>query len=104
MTSSPAQQAVRTVWKYDMALDSRPQTFDMPKGSALRHVAQQTPGLPSLQLWVEVAPPPSSDPVFMESRTFVVVGTGHPIPRGFTHHRGTVLMGQYVWHVYEGGS
>lgn len=35
-------------------------------------------------------------------RTFHIVGTGRPIPKG-TKHVGSVLMPPYKWHVFEEG-
>ena len=66
-----------TIWKYELDLEQR-----------------QVP-----MIWAQVFPteaPHSID----ETRTFELVGTGHPIPLDGIY-LGTALCGIYVWHVYE---
>ena len=49
-----------------------------------------------LQMWVEQDP---TRP--MTQRQFNVYGTGHPIYNNNEHHLATVLVDDFVWHVYE---
>lgn len=88
---------VRTVWKYDLTVGIE-NVLEIPCASPrIVHVAAQYDHPGELQMWVEVHPDgPSS------TRSFVIVGTGHPIPIGGTYV-GTAITdgGRLIWHVYE---
>ncbi|QUW18859.1 hypothetical protein [Agrococcus sp. Marseille-Q4369] len=86
---------MRAIWKYQASLRTEPvKTFEMPAVANVKHVGMQA-GL--VTLWVEV----DGSPVLgTEERTFMIVGTGHPIPDG-TVYVGTTQDGGLVWHVYE---
>jgi len=47
-------------------------------------------------VWAQVRRDGPAEPF----REFVIVGTGHPFPKDYTH-RGTVLDGEFVWHLME---
>lgn len=49
-----------------------------------------------LFIWMEVAT--NEEPTVR--RTFSIKGTGWPIESGL-EHRGTILVGEFVWHLYE---
>lgn len=86
---SPAL-ARREVWKYP--LSQVEQTVAIPDGARAVHAAMQND---SPTLWFELDP--TSAPV---DRKFVVVGTGWPLPAE-GEHRGSLLDGMFVWHIYE---
>jgi hypothetical protein len=83
----------RVVWKYD--LSGVEWTFRMPSGAMVRHVAEQDG---QIRLWAEVDPS-----ALLENRTFVVAGTGHPLPNRELQFVGSLLAagGEFVFHVYE---
>lgn len=81
----------RTVWKFP--LHSAAVTFEMPVGAAVLYVAMQD-GKPTM--WAEVNP--LLDKV---ERTFIIVGTGHPVQPGASYV-GSTIDGPFVWHIYEG--
>lgn len=60
------------------------------------HVGLKHGEADSVQLWVEQAEPALE----LTERRFRVFGTGQPIPEGY-HHKGTVVAGPFVWHLYE---
>ena len=86
---------MRTVWKYELPITG--DTLELPAGARIVHVASQF-GDPSLvTLWAEVDP---NAPY--EHRSFMVVGTGHPIAGGTEYcGSGIAMDGHLVWHVYE---
>jgi hypothetical protein len=73
---------MRTVWKYPVAISDKPTVHAIPHNDVIVHVALQE-GLPTLWAIVE------SDQE-TEERTFVVTGTGHPVPEDASYI-GTVM-------------
>ena len=69
-------------------------TLMLPADATVIHVDVQRPAMP-IFLWVmlDTAAP-------TVKRRFVTVGTGQEIPDGVSHV-GTVLDGDFVWHVVE---
>ena len=65
----------------------------MPSVNLFRHCAIQGD---DICLWFEVD---ATSPA--RQTTFYIVGTGHRIPTGAAVYRGSVLMDEFVWHVYE---
>lgn len=65
----------------------------MPNASHIVKVGIQSPGY--IALWYE-----HSNPDRLQSRFFEVFGTGQNIQED-RHHVGTVMDGDYVWHIYE---
>ena len=82
------------IFKYELKITDQ-QTIQMPLGATILSADQQAGGL---YLWAEVDPtnPPSD-------RTFQIIGTGNPIPNVATCRRfiDTVVIGAFVWHVFE---
>lgn len=78
-----------TVWKFEVESSE----ISMPKGAEILHidVQRETPCL-----WARV-----DTDCEHETRTFAIVGTGHPCPSGC--HIGSFLMrgGDFVFHVFE---
>ena len=83
---------MKTIFKYSFNAGTRLEV-DMPTGSTVVHVGEQND---DVTIWAQVE---SDNP--KESRVFNIVGTGRIIPTGLTRYLGTVLIGPYVWHVYE---
>lgn len=103
------------VWKYTLELVER-QDILMPRDATVLHVDVQHRDISGhggrIILWALV----DTERVPYTERTFVIAGTGHelPAPVGAVHytqirerlagtlgHLGTVLMGEFVWHVFE---
>ena len=87
-----------TIWKWPLlgtpeAATDHP-TIDMPYGATVLCVQTQG-GRPCI--WAEVDP---AQPT--ESRTFVIVGTGQPIPDDAGPYIGTWQSGPFVFHVFTG--
>ena len=79
------------IYKYPLEMTAT-QIIRMPCGTEILHVAEQH-GM--LCLWAVVDPA-------AELRDYVIqiVGNGHPFQRNNKQHLGTVLMGEFVWHVF----
>lgn len=82
----------RTIWKYDID-GGEVIKLTMPVGA--RPLAVQCQGR-KMCLWAEVEP--GND---YSIRTFVVLGTGSPMPNAVLVYIGTVQREMFVWHVYE---
>jgi hypothetical protein len=82
---------VRTVWKYPLSFGIN--HIELPVEATILHVAIQHTGQPAM--WAEVDTDNSR-----ERRHFMIFGTGDEIPES-AHYIGTVLLGQFVWHVIE---
>lgn len=83
------------IWKYELGImDS--QHITMPRDAQILSVANQGG---QLCLWAMVdADKPS------ECRSIEIIGTGNPVHQDMGVERrfiGTVLMGPFVWHVFE---
>lgn len=82
------------IYKYNLPLDV---TFaiDMPAGARILDVQPQGS---FISLWAIV----DIDQTEIVTRSFQLVGTGHPIPMEHaSEHIGTCQLGDYVWHVFE---
>ena len=86
---------MKTIWKYPIQEEA---IFEMPKGAEILSVQVQD-GLPTL--WALVDPDAPK-----ERRGFLVVGTGWKLSHEwFSQARifiGTVQLGGFVWHIFEG--
>ena len=82
---------MRIIYKYPLALGLN--SVNLPLESEVVHIAEQ---YGQLQMWVEQDP---NRPVL--SRQFVIYATGQYIYNNTEHHLATVLVGDFVWHVYE---
>ncbi len=83
----------KTIWKFDLRIDDH-QYIRMPDGALILKIAVQHG---QTCLWAEVDP---ENP--MVDRKFFVAGTGHPLdPSPQRRHLETLLIGQFVWHVFE---
>lgn len=82
----------RQVWKYTLERFG-PSSLSVPIGAEILSVQVQGA---SVAMWALVDP---SAPLVV--RSFLLAGTGHDLPDGGLVHRGTVLDGVFVWHVFE---
>jgi len=85
---------LQTIWKYTFPKDQSEYEFSMPVGATILSVNVQ---YGFICLWARVDPMGER-----ETRSFRLVGTGHPV--GSTDaHLGTVLLydGRLVIHVFE---
>ncbi len=81
------------VWKYE--LPAAENTVEMPHGATVLTIAGQHN---RVCLWARVNPAAKK-----ETRTFHVVGTGHPEVAGGETYLGSAQIhdGHYVFHVFE---
>ena len=100
---------MRTVHKFplsltDAGINKGIVTVDMPKDAIVLSIQTQSvvpfPGQPGEQvptIWAQV-----NTEADIVVRTFVVIGTGHPLPeKQPVVYWGTVQTGPFVWHIYE---
>ena len=82
----------QTIYKYPLDIvDS--QTIKMPANAVPLHVAEQSE---TLTMWAQVNT--ANEVIDYDIQIF---GTGHHLPsEGLGARVGTVLMGDFVWHVY----
>ena len=86
---------METICKYPLGIVGC-QTVDMPEGSKILSVAEQDG---DICFWAQVTA--NNPPV---KRMIEIAGTGNPYPPSDGAVRvflGTVVMGQFVWHVFE---
>jgi hypothetical protein len=81
------------IWKYELEITGE-QDIEMPAGATILSVAGQNG---KLCLWAYVFP---DNP--LERRRVEVHGTGNPMKPRDRKFIGTVLLGAFVWHVFEG--
>lgn len=84
---------MKTIWKFEFSLEASG-SVEMPIGARILHVNRLWPQ--TVTLWAEV----DTDHA-LETRSFAVVGTGHPLPSGSREYLGTFKDQPFVWHVYE---
>ncbi len=83
------------VWKFPLMWAEA--NMDMPTSARIIHVGMD-PGSDKIALWAIVVPGNE-----IETRRFAILGTGaflHDPERGGAHV-GSVIDGNYVWHVFE---
>ena len=83
---------MRTIYKYPLQIVDK-QTVLMPKGAQIIAVMVQKE---QLCVWAECNPTG-----LVEPKTLWLIGTGNSMPTLYLFHLGSVLMGPFVWHVYE---
>lgn len=84
---------MKTVYKYPLTGQERPQVVDMPDGAKILSVQEQDH---VIMIWALVDP--DAQPL---ARVFKVVGTGHPLGVAENwDHIGTVVAPPFVWHVF----
>ncbi len=85
---------MKTVWKFGLEFDDS-QRVNMPAGAELLSVGSQGD---SLFVWAVV-----DSQAHLEPRTFLIRGTGHPLPNTPLRFlgRATTHDEQLVWHIFE---
>lgn len=83
------------IYKYPLQLTGGAQSRTLPHGAEIVHFSMQgdTPCI-----WARI--PDKSFGTAHHVRQFWIVGTGHDIKDGLKHI-GTVLHGDFVWHLFE---
>lgn len=83
------------IYRYEIAVDDQPHSLELTGGDPLR--VEATEGGRIVEFWAT-----RDNGVPPRARTFQVVGTGHPFPRG-ARWRGTTSRtpGGLVWHLVE---
>jgi hypothetical protein len=87
--------AAHAVWKFAIPLTSERTLLEIPHEAEFVH-AEMRPS----EIWVWAVVNPDAP---KERIGFFVVGTGHLIPAD-SYWCGTVLDGQFVWHVFRSAS
>lgn len=88
---------MRAVWKFPLAMTTKPQDIDMPALGDIKHVhAQVIAGRDYVVLWAEVDPNRT-----VATRTFRIFATGETIDLPVYRYVGTAHIDWTVWHVYE---
>jgi hypothetical protein len=82
---------MRTIYKYPLVVGYN--GISLPLGAEVVHIAEQ---YGQLQMWVEHD---LNRP--LTQRQFNVYGTGHWIHNDNEQHLATVIVDDFVWHVYE---
>lgn len=85
-------ESYRRVYKYHLKFKDGVQDPGLPYNAEIAHLAMQGG---SICMWAVVDIRENAG-----DRRFIVYGTGHPITT-VGKHVGTVLDGQFVWHVFE---
>ena len=94
-TTPSASLFAGVVWKFPLMWAEA--NMDMPTSARIIHVGMD-PGSDQIALWAIVEPGNE-----VETRRFAIVATGatlHDPERGGSHV-GSVIDGNYVWHVFE---
>ncbi len=88
---------MKTVWKYKIRIEDRT-VADIPVGAIFRVLEQRSDSV-YCTLWYEV---PDTD-AEMETHTFGIFGTGHPLPNEPMTYLGTTIDYRLslAFHVYE---
>jgi hypothetical protein len=89
---------MKTIWKYQ--LPHAPNEYGicevvMPKGAKIISTLNQ---YNTICLWAEVESDPSHP---VETKKIDVVGTGKKLEDSPRRFLGSVILGQFVWHIYE---
>lgn len=89
---------MKQVFKYVVPVDDMFHTFDIRTDRPVGHVAATGNEIDRVTFWVET----DENVVIPFTRTFTVVGTGHPVTESWIYCGTTVAAnGALVWHLYE---
>lgn len=83
---------MRRIWKYPFNIVGRVE-LELPVGGRVVHVGLDPLGIPCI--WVDFVNEEKA------TRSFFIVGTGHPLPDRHVEHRGSFIESSFVWHLYE---
>lgn len=84
---------MKTVFKYPIDL-RKDNALELPIGAEVRLFAEDPQG--QICIWFEI----DTDEKKTE-RKFRIYGTGHPMVNKWEIHLGSIVSGQFVWHLYE---
>lgn len=84
---------MRTVFKYILPVAIM-QDVKMPIGAQILHIGSQIP-MDGIVIWALI-----DTNAELETRTFLVTGTGHAVPDE-VEYIGTSIMEPFVWRVWE---
>lgn len=84
-----------TIWKFPV-LPTGTCEIDVPEPGQIVHV-DRDPATGLMAFWAIVDPGCAK-----HSRRFQIAGTGYPLP-GEATHRGSYVVGEFVWHLVEIG-
>lgn len=87
---------MRTIYKYPLDL-VREQVIEAPIPAKVKAVKVQGD---QLCVWIQVDSQCVGPNYWPRQRHFIIVGTGQELPSQNYHYIDTVLLGQFVWHVY----
>jgi hypothetical protein len=84
----------KSIYRYEVPVDDKPHTLEL--SGEIVHVATRDSA--SVEVWAWHTGGHTIE------RAFQVVGTGQPLPEGWTRHVGTAIApgGRLVWHLLEG--
>ena len=85
---------MKCIYKYPLALQDTV-TIEMPGFVNILHVDTQAG---ELMVWALV-----DTEMPMGRHVFHIIGTGHPCEHKDYDHVGTVMAGDFVWHIFYGG-
>lgn len=85
------------IWRHEIPVDDEVHRVDLT--GQIVHVDSRSPD--TVEIWYV-----HQAGAFSRTRNFMVVGTGHPLPDGWTRVIGTTVagFGNLVWHLVEGDS
>lgn len=85
---------MKVIWKFPLEIGSENRIFVNQFYRVVLTAMDHASGKPAV--WIEHDPTGT-----MMSRTFVIFGTGQQINGPPHAHVGSVIDGQFVWHIYE---
>lgn len=86
---------MKTIWKYSASVNGLT-TLEIPRGAKILHFADQQTDDNACEFWAWIDP---NSPV--ETRVFLIIGTGTPIADDRFRYVATTLSGDVVWHLLE---
>ena len=81
-----------TIWKFPFKIEGHVK-IEVPFGAEIIHVGLDPNG--DACIWAEVDPDKTREEIDL-----FVVGTGHAMPELPLRHRGSIIQGSFVWHIY----
>ena len=87
---------MRTIYKYQLNLETKETVVPATHGAKLIHVGQDPAG--ENCLWLELDPAQEA-----QKYRFAVIGTGDRVPDDMVHC-GSIQDGPFMWHVYSATS
>lgn len=90
---------MKTIWKYELKITDT-QEIEVPLGSTILSIGNQNG---RLCMWLIIrADGDTPEEMAVENMTINIVGTGHKLSDNIGLFVDTVIIDQFVWHVYQG--